>query len=79
MAEAEDFVHDAITKTMSGVRVWNREACTLFQHLAGVIVSDISHSSASLESRVIAPSHGHANGHTTWPPDIAEPDPTRRR
>ncbi len=75
MAEAEDFVHDAITKTMSGVRVWNRAACTLFEHLAGVIVSDVSHSSASLERRVIAPCHGYTNGHTTWPPDVAEPAP----
>ena len=75
--EAEDFVHDAIAKTMSGVRVWKREACDLFHHLAGVIVSDMSHSSASLESRMIARNNGHANGHTTWPPDIPEPGPNQ--
>jgi DNA-directed RNA polymerase specialized sigma24 family protein len=77
MAEAEDFVHDAITKTMAGVRLWNRRACTLFEHLAGVIVSDISHSSAALERRVIARPNGHANGHTTWPPEVAEPAPNQ--
>ena len=50
-AEAEDFVNDAISKTIAGVRIWNPEACTLFQHLAGVIVSDISHAAESLENR----------------------------
>jgi hypothetical protein len=50
-AEAADFVHDAISKTIAGVRIWNPEACSLFQHLAGVIVSDVSHSAESLENR----------------------------
>jgi hypothetical protein len=50
-AEAEDFVNDAISKTIAGVRIWNPEACTLFQHLAGVIVSDVSHAAESLENR----------------------------
>jgi hypothetical protein len=50
-AEAEDFVNDAVSKTIAGVRIWNPEACTLFQHLAGVIVSDISHAAGSMENR----------------------------
>jgi hypothetical protein len=50
-AEAEDFVNDAISKTIAGVRIWNPQACTLFQHLAGVIVSDISHAAGSMENR----------------------------
>jgi hypothetical protein len=50
-AEAEDFVNDAISKTIAGVRIWNPEACTLFQHLAGVVVSDISHAAESMENR----------------------------
>ena len=50
-AEAEDFVNDAISKTIAGVRIWNPQACTLFQHLAGVIVSDISHAAESQENR----------------------------
>jgi hypothetical protein len=50
-AEAEDFVNDAISKTIAGVRIWNPEACSLFQHLAGVIVSDISHAAESMENR----------------------------
>jgi len=50
-AEAEDFVNDAVSKTIAGVRIWNPEACTLFQHLAGVIVSDISHAAESMENR----------------------------
>lgn len=49
--EAGDFVNDAISKTIAGVRIWNPEACTLFQHLAGVIVSDISHAAESMENR----------------------------
>ena len=50
-SEAEDFVNDAISKTIAGVRIWSPEACTLFQHLAGVIVSDISHAAGSMENR----------------------------
>jgi hypothetical protein len=50
-AEAEDFVNDAISKTIAGVRIWNPQACTLFQHLAGVVVSDISHAAGSMENR----------------------------
>jgi hypothetical protein len=50
-SEAEDFVNEAISKTIAGVRIWTPEACTLFQHLAGVIVSDISHAAESAENR----------------------------
>jgi hypothetical protein len=53
-AEAEDFVNDAISKTMAGVRVWDPGACTLFQHLAGIIVSDISHAAESADNRLTA-------------------------
>jgi hypothetical protein len=72
--EAEDFVNDAISKTMAGVRVWNQATCTLFQHLAGVVVSDISHCLTSTERRltVRAP---RANGSTSWPPEVADGAP----
>jgi hypothetical protein len=72
--EAEDFVNDAISKTMAGARVWNRATCTLFQHLAGVVVSDISHCLTSSERRltVRAP---RANGSTSWPPEVADGAP----
>lgn len=50
-AEAGDFVNDAISKTIAGVRIWNPDACSLFQHLAGVIVSDVSHAAGSMENR----------------------------
>jgi hypothetical protein len=49
--EAADFVNDAISKTIAGVRAWKPQACTLFQHLAGVILSDISHAAGSIENR----------------------------
>lgn len=77
-AEAEDFVHDAISKTISGVRIWNPDACTLFQHLAGVVVSDIGHAARSMENRsTIAPPEDPPGG--GWPPDPADdaPDPER--
>jgi DNA-directed RNA polymerase specialized sigma24 family protein len=53
-AEAEDFVNDAISKTMAGVRAWDPGACTLFQHLAGIVVSDISHAAGSADNRLTA-------------------------
>lgn len=58
---AEDFVNDAIAKTIAGLRVWNREACTLFQHLAGVIVSDVSHAANSPDNRRVVACDDHAS------------------
>lgn len=49
--EAGDFVNDAVSKTIAGIRIWKPAACSLFQHLAGVIVSDISHAAGSMENR----------------------------
>ena len=77
-AEAEDYVNDAISKTIAGVRIWNPDNCTLFQHLAGVVVSDISHAAESMENRsTIAPPSNP--GGDRWPPDPADdaPDPER--
>jgi hypothetical protein len=37
----KDIVHDAIVKTMTGQRVWNRKY-SLFKHLVGVIYGEIS-------------------------------------
>lgn len=63
-------MHDAISKTISGVRIWNPEHCTLFQHLAGVVVSDIGHMARSAESRsTLAPPAELADGR--WPPNTA--------
>jgi len=76
--EAEDYVNDAISKTISGVRVWNPDNCTLFQHLAGVIVSDVSHAATSVENRnTMAPPD--KPGGDRWPPDPVDdaPDPER--
>ncbi|HEX6141767.1 MAG TPA: hypothetical protein VFZ01_03545 [Geminicoccaceae bacterium] len=49
--QPEDVVNDAIAKTIAGVRVWSRD-CTLFQHLAGVVISDISHAANAIENRL---------------------------
>jgi hypothetical protein len=71
-SEAEDFVNDAIAKTMAGVRVWSREHCTLFQHLAGVVVSDISHAAEAAENRLTLAHDGLVDD---WPPDQADERP----
>src|SRR5262249_47924112 len=50
-AEAADFVNDAIFKTIKGIRRWDRQVCGLLEHLANVVVSDISHAAVSAENR----------------------------
>src|ERR1700680_2402805 len=47
---AEDFVQDAIAKTLEGRRVWNGD-CSLFEHLVGIISGDINHWVMSAENR----------------------------
>jgi hypothetical protein len=46
-----DFVQAAIEKTKAGIRVWNREI-SIFQHLAGIILSDINHLANSTENQI---------------------------
>lgn len=76
--EAEDYVNDAISKTLSGVRIWNPGNCTLFQHLAGVIVSDVSHAATSVENRTtMAPSNDPPGDR--WPPDPADDSPDQEQ
>lgn len=77
-AEAEDFVHDAISKTISGVRIWNPDNCTLFQHLAGVVVSDIGHIARSAENRSTLGPPADPPG-DRWPPDPADESPDQER
>ncbi len=75
-AGPEDFVNDAIAKTMAGIRIWDPDRCTLFQHLAGAIVSDISHAAESSDNRMTV-SAAAAPDDADWPPDAADdgPDP----
>jgi hypothetical protein len=47
--EPQDLVQDAIEKTISGQRVWNREI-SLFRHLVGVVKSDVNHLAQSSEN-----------------------------
>jgi DNA-directed RNA polymerase specialized sigma24 family protein len=49
--EARDIVHDAIVKTISGTRKWEPDKVTIFQHLIGVVRSDLSHLASGLENR----------------------------
>ena len=72
-AQPEDFVNDAIAKTMAGTREWNPDRCTLFQHLAGAIVSDISHAAESADNRTTI-SAAAAPADSVWPPDTADGD-----
>ncbi|MBE9553874.1 MAG: hypothetical protein IMF05_10470 [Proteobacteria bacterium] len=78
-AEAEDYVNDAISKTISGVRVWNSNNCTLFQHLAGVIVSDVSHAATSTENRTTLAPPDDPLGDDRWPPDPVDDSPDQEQ
>jgi hypothetical protein len=48
---SHDFVQAAIEKTKGGIRAWNPEI-SIFQHLAGVILSDINHLANSSENQI---------------------------
>jgi hypothetical protein len=76
-AEAEDFVNDAVSKTIAGVRIWNPTACSLFQHLAGVIVSDISHAAQSVENRATLRDGGTSLGGTSLTAAMADNAPSQ--
>ena len=76
---ARDLVQDAITKTIAGIRVWDRATCTLFQHLAWVIVSDISHTPKWSQSHPTASDEGRPNGSSCWPPDMADEAPDQEQ
>jgi hypothetical protein len=78
-AEAQDFVNDAIVKTLSGVRVWSRDKCSLFQHLAGVVVSDISHAAAASENKLTLAANGPGDRNDDWPPDKADDVPDQEQ
>jgi DNA-directed RNA polymerase specialized sigma24 family protein len=73
--EALDVVNEAIAKTIAGVRPWRREACSLFQHLAGVVVQEISHAANSSENRLTRAQRGAAESAVDWPPEIADDAP----
>jgi len=79
-AEAEDFVNDAIAKTMDGVRVWSEETCSLFQHLAGIVVSDVSHAATAAENRLTLADDGRQDARIGgWPPDRADETPDQEQ
>ena len=78
-AEAEDFVNDAIAKTMDGVRVWSSDKCSLFQHLAGIVVSDISHAATAAENRLTLADDGRSSRIGGWPPDQADDVPDQEQ
>jgi len=78
-AEAEDFVNEAIAKTISGQRVWHQEKCTLFQHLAGVVVSDISHAAEAAENRLTRVEDVKESRSEGWPPDEADQRPDQEQ
>lgn len=76
-AEAEDFVNDAVSKTIAGIRIWNPSACSLFQHLAGVIVSDISHAAQSAENRITLRDGGTPLGGASVTAAVADGAPSQ--
>ena len=40
--EAQELVEKAIARTQSGMEVWEPGDCTLFEHLAAIVIGDIS-------------------------------------
>ena len=50
---SHDFVQAAIEKTKGGIRAWNPEI-SIFQHLAGVILSEINHLAIRWKIRLLA-------------------------
>ena len=51
---ANDVVHEAIVKTMSGKRSWNPEKCPdLYDHLAGCVKSIISNTGRLKETKLV--------------------------
>lgn len=50
--EAEDFVYEAVRKTLTGQRVWDHASVSLYQHLVGVVRSDISNRLRCKENRM---------------------------
>jgi|GEM_PF-1354674 len=78
-AEAEDFVNDAIVKTIAGLRVWPKDKCTLFQHLAGVVVSDISHAADAAENKLTRADNTKESTSKGWPPDSADERPDQEQ
>ncbi|TLD71362.1 hypothetical protein FEM03_07475 [Phragmitibacter flavus] len=51
--EAEDFLQDAVRKTLHGVRKWNPDEVRLEKFLMGVVESDIGHASLKSENRIL--------------------------
>lgn len=78
-AEAQDFVNDSIAKTLAGVRVWQEDRCSLFQHLAGVVVSDISHAAEAAENKLMLADDGRGERAEGWPPDTADERPDQEQ
>jgi len=76
-AEAADFVNDAIFKTIKGVRRWDQQACTLLEHLANVVVSDISHAAVSAENRSTLDNASKGNPHADPGIEIKDDAPSQ--
>jgi Bacterial sugar transferase len=75
VTEPADVVHEAIAKTIDGVRPWRPETCSLLQHLAGVVVQDVSHAANSSENRLTLAHRGPPDADGSWPPEIADETP----
>ena len=77
--EPADLVNEAIAKTIAGVRLWHPEACSLFKHLASIIVQDVSHAANSSENRLTLAHRGPPASDGFWPPDIADETPDQEQ
>ena len=79
LAEAGDFVNDALVKTFDGVRIWKPENCTLLEHLVRVIISDSSHAVNSSDSRLRVSDRDRPDGGAPWPPDMPDETPNQEQ
>ena len=77
--EPADLVNEAIAKTINRVRPWRPETCSLFQHLAEVIVQEVSHAANSSENRSTLAHRGPLDADGSWPPDIADETPDQEQ
>lgn len=68
----EDYLQDAVMKTLKGVRRWQPENCSLEQHLRGAIKSAVNHDSEELENRLVLRGSSLAREETD--PDVSPLD-----
>jgi hypothetical protein len=55
--------------------MWHPDKCTLFQHLAGVIASSVSHRFSSSDGKLIVRDSSSSGFSDGWPPELMDEAP----